>query len=244
MSHSHLKELANIACNTFPPPFRNESYEGPFSTTKGDLALERGRWANSQRKKAPYNSGSRMAFNKGYPSMSEIEKELGGVQGFFTLFAMHYCGMFTNPRMNVLFDTRDEQDAKTSAMEHGKRIAATLLDTWFGTSHYAKLGRGRRSGLFTVDGTHLKAKNCPMRPKSQQVSLPKNSQRYSGNRRFTTDQRDSWVGHVMIAAEECKCSIEFQNKLGLWLAMTVSGYAPFVDEQTGNLDWMEEQEYK
>ena len=47
----------------------------------------------------------------------------------------------------------------------------------------------------------------------------------------------------MCAAEECQTSEAFQQKLGLWLAMTVSAYAPFVDEETGELDWMEESRY-
>ena len=42
------------------------------------------------------------------------------------------------------------------------------------------------SGAFAVMGTHKKAKNCPMRPKSQQVSYPRGSRR--GGRRFTVDQ--------------------------------------------------------
>ena len=57
------------------------------------------------------------------------------------------------------------------------------------------------------------------------------------------DQRDSWVGHVMVAAEECGTSQQFQEKLGVWLAMTVSAYAPFYDEINDRLDWMEESPY-
>ena len=57
------------------------------------------------------------------------------------------------------------------------------------------------------------------------------------------DQRDSWVGSHMMAAEECGASPAFVEKYGLWLAMTVSAYAPFVDERTGALDWMEESSY-
>ena len=33
------------------------------------------------------------------------------------------------------------------------------------------------------------------------------------------------------------------NRYGLWLAMIVSAYAPFLDEATGTLDWMEESPY-
>ena len=61
------------------------------------------------------------------------------------------------------------------------------------------------------------------------------------NRRFTVDQRDAWVGHVMVAAEECGTSKQFQEKLGLWLAIAVS--APFYDEINDRLDWMEESAY-
>ena len=45
------------------------------------------------------------------------------------------------------------------------------------------------------------------------------------------------------AAEDCGASEAFQQKYGLWLAMTVSAYAPFLDEETGELDWMEESSY-
>ena len=47
----------------------------------------------------------------------------------------------------------------------------------------------------------------------------------------------------MSAAEECGASEAFQKKYGLWLAMTVSAYAPFFDEKTGEVDWMEESTY-
>ena len=47
----------------------------------------------------------------------------------------------------------------------------------------------------------------------------------------------------MSAAAECGASETFQHKYGLWLAMTVSAYAPFVDAVTGKLDWMEETPY-
>jgi len=137
------------------------------------------------------------------------------------------------------FDTRDK-DTAVSAMGHGKRIAATLLDETLHTSYFSSLGRGF-SGAFAVMGTHNKAKRCPMRPASQQKSLPEGSRR--GNRRFTTDQRDTWVGSHMCAAEECGASEAFQQKYGLWLAMLVSAYAPFVHEATGKLDWMEESPY-
>ena len=105
-----------------------------------------------------------------------------------------------------------------------------------------------------------------MRPKSEQKALPAGHRK--ANRRFTVDQRDSWVGSHMMAAEACGARVrgvrrrppdgrsdggvrrrarrrspEFQEKYGLWLAMTVSAYAPFVELESGGLDWMEESSY-
>ena len=67
--------------------------------------------------------------------MQEIESELGGVEGFFIMFGIHYCQMFANPRMSVLFDTRNA-DTNVCAYEHGKRIASVLLTRWCGTNHF------------------------------------------------------------------------------------------------------------
>eukprot|EP00966_Prymnesium_polylepis_P314618 7270083-Prymnesium_polylepis.1 len=239
-----MKVLAKKAETSFPPAFVNKPQEGPVATPEGDRALERGRRANANRKPAPRDSGSTGSVNGGYPTRRELDCELGGPRGFFTLCGLHYCHMFANPRMSVLFDTR-KPDSAACAMDHGKRIAATLLDLWygwvpfFGAGYFLSTGRGF-SGAFAVMGTHADAKRCPMRPLSQQVSLPTGR----GNRRFTTNQRDTWVGSLMCAAEECGTSPEFQEKFGLWLAMTVSAYAPFVDEETGQLDWMEESAYR
>jgi len=240
-----MLELTEKARATFPPEFAGQPQDEPEETPEGNRALERGRWANAHRKPAPHDSGRTGAMRSGFPSRAELENELGGIEGFFTLFGLHYVNMFNNPRMSVLFDTRDP-DSAACAMEHGKRVAATFLDEWgkqsaeYGGGYFAQLGRGFDGG-FAVMHTHAKAKQCPMRPRSQQQALPKGHPR--ANRRFTCAQRDSWVGSIMCAAEECGTSVEFQNKLGLWLAMTVSAYAPFVDEATGQLDWMEESTY-
>ena len=67
--------------------------------------------------------------------MQDIENELGGVDGFFVMFAVHYCNMFANPRMSVLFDSRNP-DTNVNAYEHGKRIASVLLARWHGTNHF------------------------------------------------------------------------------------------------------------
>lgn len=234
-----MKALAEKAKTAYPPVFKNQSFNGPTSTPAGDRMLERGRWANARRTKAPRDSGSTGKFGPGWPTMQEYDSELGGPDGFFTLCGLHYCNLFENPRMWPLFDTRDK-DSAVSAMDHGKRIAATLLDETHGTSYFASLGRGF-SGAFSVMGTHAKAKRCPMRPTSEQVALPAGHRK--ANCRFTTDQRDTWVGSHMCAAEECGASEAFQHKYGLWLAMLVSAYAPFVDAATGKLDWMEETAY-
>ena len=245
-----LKQLANKASKTYPPCFRNEPQEENILDLKctsnlqkrlAEKALMKGRTVMKSRSCAPTDSGTTGAIPQGYPTMHEIELELGGVDGFFTLFACHYVGMFSNPRMKVLFDTRKEEDAKSSAMDHGKRIASTLLDLWYGSNHFSALGRGL-NGTLVVSETHKQAKNCPMRPLSQQLQLPKDGG-LRASRRFTVKQRDSWVGHVCLAAEECGTSKEFQSKLGWWLATAVSAYAPFYNEETGELDWMEESPY-
>ena len=236
---ARMKACAEKALASFPPKLPPGPYEGAVSTPEGDAMLERGRWANANRKPAPRDSGSTGQFAPGWPSMQELEEELGGPDGFFTLCGLHYCNLFKNPRMFVLFDTGDP-DSAVCAMDHGKRIAATLMDGTLGTSYFASLGRGF-SGAFAVMGTHSKAKQCPYRPSSQQVAMPKGHRK--ANRRFTTDQRDTWVGSHMSAAAECGASEQFQRKYGLWLATLVSAYAPFVDERTGSLDWMEESKY-
>ena len=130
-----LKTLANEASQTFPPCFINEPQpENIFdlectSIEQKELAakaLAKGRNVMKSRSFAPFDSGSTGAIPPGYPSMDDIDFELGGVDGFIILFSCHYIGMFSNPRMKVLFDTWRKEDSKSSAMDHGKRIACTL----------------------------------------------------------------------------------------------------------------------
>ena len=121
-----LKACAAKAAATFPPPYTHQPYEGPLSTEAGDRMLQRGRWANAHRAKAPKDSGSTGHFGPGWPTAAELDSELGGPDGFFTLCGLHYCNLFANPRMVTLFDTRDA-DTAVSAMDHGKRIASTIL---------------------------------------------------------------------------------------------------------------------
>ena len=232
-------QLSEKALATFPPPFSNAPHEGPVSTPDGDRTLAKGQWAMARRAKAPKDCGSTGRFGPGFPTMQEIEAELGGVDGFFLMFGLHYCYMFSNPRMSVLFDTRNK-DSAVCALDHGKRVACTLLDEVYSTHYFSQLGRGF-SGAFAVMGTHNTAKKCPMRPRSQQVELPRGHRK--ANRRFTTKQRDTWVGQIMCGAEDMGASQVFVESWGRWLAMQVSAYAPFVNEDTGELDWMEESKY-
>ena len=90
--------------------------------------------------------------------MEEIEKELGGIDGFFTMFGCHYVGMFSNPRMNVLFDTSHKNDANSNALDHGKRVACSLLDLKFGTTYFGSLGRSHHLARVVVQGSHMKVK--------------------------------------------------------------------------------------
>jgi hypothetical protein len=231
--------LSSKARSSYPPPFQNSPQEGPVSTPSGDRTLLLGQWAMSRRSKAPKDSGSTGKLGPGFPTMDTIVSELGGVDGFFLMFGLHYCFMFSNPLMNVLFDSR-HADTAVCALEHGKRVAATLLDEALHTNFYRQLGRGF-SGAFAVMGTHNQAKMCPMRPKAQQVDLPLGHRK--ANRRFTTKQRDTWVGQIMCSAEDLGASKKFVEEWGMWLAMTTSAYAPFFNEDTGELEWMEETPY-
>ena len=111
------------------------------------IALERGQDAIKNRKSST-----------GGPTMEEIEKELGGIDGFFTMFGCHYVGMFSNPRMNVLFDTSHKNDANSNALDHGKRVASSLLDLKFGTTYFGSLGRSHHLARVAVQGSHMKVK--------------------------------------------------------------------------------------
>lgn len=98
--------------------------------------------------------------------MASIEEELGGVDGLNTLFGVHYCNMWKNPRMVVLFDSR-HPDTNVCALDHGKRIAAVLISRCLGDkSYWDALGRDYDYGTST-NRSHNRAKVCPMRPARQ-----------------------------------------------------------------------------
>lgn len=215
-----LQALAAKAAASFPPPFVSSSQTGCVETTEGNRAVERGRQAMNDK---PFMIPGAIMLGtlfgispRGYPSKEMVERELGGLEGIFTLFGCHYCRMFADPRMNVLFDSR-HPDTNVSALDHGKRVASALMDRWYGTNYFESLGRG--SSFSAVTPTHRRAKSCPMRP---------DHHRRAG--RFTTTQRDAWIGHVCCAAEEVGASNEFQRQLGGYLAASVDIYAPFMEE--------------
>ena len=95
---------------------------------------------------------------------------MGGVEGFYTIFGVHYCHMFANPRMSVLFDTR-HADTNVNAYEHGKRVGSALLTRMTGTNYFAQLGRGKNF-ISMIGKAHGKSKRCPMRPQREQKALP------------------------------------------------------------------------
>ena len=148
-----MTTFAQRAQATFPPAFVNKAQEGAVETPEGDLALERGQII--------YNRHSR----RGNPSIEDINNELGGEEGWFTMWGLFYCNIFANPRMNILFDTR-VADTNVNSWEHGKRIGSVLLSRWYGLNHWRKLGRGQNYGA-AQNVAHNRAKNCPMRPTSQ-----------------------------------------------------------------------------
>ena len=159
-----------------------------------------------------------------------MEAELGGHDGFMTLFGCHYCNMFANPRMSVLFNS-SQKDTNVCALDHGKRVANLLLDFNYDTSYLRAAGRG--NVFARLNQAHQTAKKCPMRPEIKKFGI-----KQSKALPFTINQRDSWVGSVMDSAEQCGCSEEFQKMLGVHLALAVSAYGPFVNEDNGELDYM------
>ena len=65
------------------PPEADDACEDEVQTPEGDRCMERGRWAMAHRKPAPKDSGSTGRINPGFPSLKELEEELGGPDGCF-----------------------------------------------------------------------------------------------------------------------------------------------------------------
>ena len=138
---ARFKRLAEETSRAFPPPFVDAPYEGPCSTPLGDRAMERGRWAVAHHVPAPRDDGAEPLEGPNFPTAEEMDAELGGPEGLFTVCGCHDRGMFANPRMRVLFDAR-HADSNVCAMDHGKRIAAVFLDRWYGYHHRGELDVG------------------------------------------------------------------------------------------------------
>ena len=83
-----MASLKIKAQQTFPPPFVNKMQTRINETNRSLKALKLGTWANKNRKKAPRDSGRTGQIPSGFPSKEEIEEELGGADGYFTL-----CGI-------------------------------------------------------------------------------------------------------------------------------------------------------
>ena len=127
-------------------------------------------------------------------------------------FGHFYKRMMQDPRMAVLFDTRNEE-ANVSAAIHGKRLALALWSRWTDDDSYYKEIGSNMFGRLQV--AHVRAKECPMRSKALRAGG------------FTTAQRDSWLGHLWLAGEECQISTK--SRIVQHLATLMGFYGPFID---------------
>ena len=145
------------------------------------------------------------------PIQEDLESKIGKEKMIYW-FGHFYKRMMEDPRMAVLFDTSNEE-ANVSAAVHGKRLALALWSRWTDDdSYYKEIGP---SMFRRLQVGHVRAKGCPMRSKAL---------RGGG---FTTAQRDSWLGHLWLAGEECQ--IPMKNRIVRHLATLMGVYGPFVD---------------
>jgi truncated hemoglobin YjbI len=174
-------------------------------TPPGDDALRKG--------SDIYDLVSRRSHHILPPSEDELVTKIGK-ERMILWFGTFYKRMMEDDRMAVLFDTSNKE-ANVSAAEHGKRLALALWSRWtddqsyydeYGPSMFARLKVG-----------HQRAKKCPMRSKNLR-----------GNG-FTTGQRNSWLGHLWYAGEEC--DIPMKDQIVQHLATLMGSYGPFVDTE-------------
>ena len=169
--------------------------------------------------RAPKALGAAFAMFSAFPfSRERVEEELGGLEGVFTVFGCHYCRLFADPRMRVLFDTRFE-DTNVSAMDHGKRLGSAMLDQWFGTRYFPSLKRDSSRAPIQIGPSHQRAKGCPMRPREHQRSGM-----------FTVAQRNTWLGSVWCSLEEVGASDDFRNAVVDWMSGNIAFMGQFLDE--------------
>ena len=172
-------------------------------TSAGDEALKKGTEI--------YNLVSRRNNYIFPPSPYDIETKIGRDR-MILWFGTFYKRILDDPRMAVLFDT-NHKESNVSAAEHGKRLALAILSQWTADQSYfhevGDLHKRLMSG-------HQRAKNCPMRSKKLR------------GHGFTTAQRDSWLGHLWYAGEECE--IPLKDQIVQHLAAVIGLYGPFVKD--------------
>lgn len=147
------------------------------------------------------------------PSQDELVTKIGK-EKLLLWFGTFYKRMMEDPRMAVLFDIRSEE-ANVTAAVHGKRLALALWSRWTDDDSYSK--EVGPSMFQRLQEGHVRAKRCPMRSKNL---------RGLG---FTTAQRDSWLGHLWYAGEECKIPGAMKERIVQHLATLMGLYGPFVN---------------
>ena len=173
-------------------------------TKEGNAALKKGREIKSKNRRRGF-------FGVAPPSSEQIES-VGGKPVLLLWFGTFYKRMMSDPRMAVLFDTEDEE-AYVSAAEHGKRLVLALLSRWTGDGEYHRSYHG---GMFhRLSVSHQRAKSCPMRSSNCQHG------------QFTKDQRDSWLGHLYLAGQECEVPQTMVEGVTNHLATVIGVYGPF-----------------
>ena len=177
------------------------------TTPDGDAALKKGSEIYRETKGAGF-------FGIMPPSEDKFN-ELGK-EKLFLWFGTFYKRLMTDPRMAVLFDTSNEE-ANVSAAEHGRRLALALLTRWTGDRDYYTQVSGGQHMFQRLREAHDRAKGCPMRSPELR------------SRGFTKSQRDSWLGHLWLAATDCNIPSGLQHQVVHHLGTVIGVYGPFVE---------------
>ena len=151
------------------------------------------------------------------PSEHELMSNIGGKDRLLLWFGLFYKRMMEDPRMAVLFDARHEE-TNVSAAQHGRRLALAFWSRWTGDdSYYDEVGADADVFQRLQEG-HQRAKKCPMRSKKLRGGS------------FTTAQRDSWLGHLWYAGEECGIQVPVRDGIVQHIATVIDLYGPFVQD--------------
>lgn len=103
-------------------------------------------------------------------------------------------------------------ESMVSPAEHGKRLGLAILNRSFGDLEYAKF---RGNLFFNLESSHNRAKNCPLRPTTD-------NKRY-----FRLQQVHIWLGYQEMSMIEIGYAVEIREKLLATLAGLLGFYAPF-----------------